>query len=64
MQCEKEGLARSLKFFKEAGLMVDTIVTDRHPMIQKFLREQHQGVTHYFDIWHVSKGLLLESFLS
>lgn len=62
MRCEKEGLARSLTFLEEAGLVVDTIVTDRHPMIQKYLREQHQSITHYYDVWHVSKGLLFEKF--
>ena len=55
--CEKEGLARSLDYLKKAGLTVDVIVTDRHPQITKYLREQHKEITQYYDIWHVSKGL-------
>ena len=57
VNCEKEGLTRALKFFEESGLAVAIIVTDRHPQIQKYLREQHPHITHYYDIWHVSKGL-------
>lgn len=56
MHCEKEGLKRALRYLKEAGLGVKLIVTDRHPQIQKYLREQHKDIKHYYDIWHVSKG--------
>jgi hypothetical protein len=33
------------------------IITDRHPQIQKFLREKMPSVIHYYDVWHVAKGL-------
>lgn len=51
---EKEGLKRSLSLLQEKGVKLDSIVTDRHSQIQKFLREK--GVQHFFDVWHVSKG--------
>ncbi|XP_075891651.1 uncharacterized protein LOC142894271 [Nelusetta ayraudi] len=56
---EKEGLKRSLALLDARGVTVDCIVTDRHPQIQKFLRENN--VTHYYDVWHIAKACLHES---
>ncbi|XP_041939471.1 uncharacterized protein LOC121700526 isoform X1 [Alosa sapidissima] len=52
---EKEGLKRCLDHLESYGLKVDYIVTDRHPQIQKFLRER--SVTQFYDVWHFEKGL-------
>lgn len=53
---EKEGLARSLQFLQSKGLLPDAIVTDRHPQIQKYIRNAVPSVRHYYDVWHVAKG--------
>ena len=53
---EKEGLERVLNFLDEQDLTVETLVTDRHKQINKWLRETHDSIAHYFDIWHVAKG--------
>ena len=55
---EKEGLNRVLKFLKEQGLTVEMLVTDRHKQINKWLRESHPEITHYYDVWHVAKGTI------
>ncbi|XP_029946095.1 uncharacterized protein LOC115387508 isoform X2 [Salarias fasciatus] len=52
---EKEGLKRSLGLLGARGVTLDCIVTDRHPQIQKFLRESN--ITHYCDVWHMAKGI-------
>ncbi|XP_056624390.1 uncharacterized protein LOC130437186 isoform X2 [Triplophysa dalaica] len=52
---EKEGLKRCLDKLESCGLVVDSIVTDRHPQIQKYLRERN--VTQYYDVWHFEKAL-------
>ncbi len=54
---EKEGLVRVLKFLKDNGLGVKVLVTDRHTQINKWLRESHPEIKHYFDVWHVAKGI-------
>lgn len=51
---EKEGLRRSLHLLEANGVMVDTVISDRHLQVQKLLRDQN--INHYFDIWHVAKG--------
>lgn len=51
---EKEGLKRSLEWLEACGVRLDCIVTDRHPQIQKFLKERN--VTQYYDVWHLEKG--------
>nr|XP_055069990.1 uncharacterized protein LOC129450961 [Misgurnus anguillicaudatus] len=52
---EMEGLKRSLSLLEERGVTLDSVVTDRHPQIQKFLKETR--IKHYYDVWHIEKGL-------
>ena len=52
---EKEGLHRVLEFLKK-DLTVGMLVTDRHQLITKWIKEEHPDVKHYFDVWHVAKG--------
>lgn len=53
---EKEGLVRGLDFLEKSGLEVGVLVTDRHPQIQKYLREKKPNITHYYDVWHCAKS--------
>lgn len=53
---EKEGLQRSITFLNNQGLSVSVLVTDRHKQINKWIRETHPTVKHFFDVWHVAKG--------
>lgn len=53
---EKEGLLRVLEFLQQEAMRVHVIVTDRHRQINKWLRETHPEITHYYDVWHVAKG--------
>ena len=55
---EKEGLQRVLNFLKQQGLTVEVLVTDRHRQINKWLRESHPKIIHYYDVWHVAKGMM------
>ena len=54
---EKEGSHRVLQFLQQNNLEVEILVTDRHKQINKWLRETHPSITHYFDVWHVAKGI-------
>lgn len=54
---EKEGLVRRVKKLTDYGLSIDVLVTDRHRQIAKWIRENLSNVTHYFDVWHVAKGM-------
>ncbi|XP_070412113.1 uncharacterized protein [Nothobranchius furzeri] len=53
---ELEGLKRSLGVLNEHNISLDCVVTDRHPQVQKYLR-QVAKITHYYDVWHIQKGL-------
>ena len=33
-------------------------MSDRHAGIAKWLREQHPGITHYFDLWHLARNVV------
>lgn len=55
---ELEGLQRSLHFLLDMNkLAISHLVTDRHSSVKKFMREQHPEITHWFDVWHVAKGM-------
>ncbi|KAG7461343.1 hypothetical protein MATL_G00209110 [Megalops atlanticus] len=58
---EMEGLKRSLALLEERGVTLDSIVTDRHPQIQTFLKETR--IKHYYDVWHTEKVLGLSKKL-
>lgn len=53
---EKEGLSRALQLLKKNKLSIKVLVTDRHKQINKWLREKHPRIKHYYDVWHVVKG--------
>ena len=53
---EKEGLARALAKIRDSDLEADTITTDRHPQIAKYIRTELQEITHLYDIWDVAEG--------
>ncbi|CAM4733278.1 unnamed protein product [Leuciscus chuanchicus] len=54
---EKEGLIRSLDFLEKSAVKVASIVTDRHSQIQKFLRIERNDIEHFYDVWHIAKGV-------
>jgi len=53
---EKEGLLQCMKYLGDNGLQVDTLITDRHKQINKWLHETYPSVKHHYDVWHVAKG--------
>ena len=53
----EKGLRRVLVFLAEKNLKVGTLVTDQHKHINKWLREDHPGIKHYYD---VAKGKLMQ----
>ncbi|XP_055884447.1 uncharacterized protein LOC129926168 [Biomphalaria glabrata] len=55
--CELEGLKRSLCFLEENGLIIKSLTTDRHTSVSKFIRTEKNYIRHFYDIWHVAKGL-------
>ena len=56
---EKEGLARALDFLSTNYLEVVTLITDRHSQISKFVGKHYPAIEHCYDVWHISKGLLI-----
>ncbi|KAH7956195.1 hypothetical protein HPB52_006839 [Rhipicephalus sanguineus] len=54
---EKEGLARCLEKLEHYGVTVRSLTTDRHPAIRTYCRIKKPGMPHYFDVWHINKGV-------
>ncbi|XP_071100693.1 uncharacterized protein [Haliotis cracherodii] len=54
---ELEGLKRGLSFLKKKGCSIEEVITNRHVSVKKYMREDHKDKKHYFDVWHVSKGV-------
>jgi hypothetical protein len=59
---ELEGLKRGMTFL-ERHVKVKDLVTDRHSMVKKYMRENHKEKNHYFDAWHVAKGMIISLLL-
>ena len=55
---EKEGLSRAIEFLSANSLDIQTLVTDRHKQIAKFISDKHPNIEHRYDVWHVCKGML------
>lgn len=53
---EKEGLIRGLASLQEKGIEIETLVTDRHASVAKWLQENHPDIKHKYDVWHIAKG--------
>ena len=61
---ELEGLQRSLELLTvDNNLTVSDLVTDRHSAIKKYMREQQPEINHWFDVWHVAKGMQISLVL-
>ncbi|XP_077561432.1 uncharacterized protein LOC144177721 isoform X2 [Haemaphysalis longicornis] len=54
---EKEGLINSLEALERQGVNIRSLTTDRHPAIRSFCRKERPTIKHYFDTWHISKGI-------
>ena len=57
---EKEGLTRAVDFLHSNGFEIQTLVTDRHSQIAKWVREKMPETAHRYDIWHLAKCELEE----
>ncbi|XP_061179861.1 uncharacterized protein LOC133188445 [Saccostrea echinata] len=55
---ELEGLKRGLRHLTELNrVQVHDLVTDRHVMIKSYMKTEKPNINHYFDVWHVAKGI-------
>ncbi|XP_046843252.1 uncharacterized protein LOC124437312 isoform X2 [Xenia sp. Carnegie-2017] len=54
---ELEGFKRCLAKFDESGMKVKSMTTDRHAQIKSYMSKQRPKIEHYFDVWHVAKGI-------
>lgn len=61
---ELEGLKRGLQRLEDAGHHVQTLVTDRHGMVKEFMRIEHHDKKHYFDVWHMAKGIVFFNYIT
>lgn len=56
---EISGLERCLDATNDHNVTTKVLATDRHPGIQKMLREteQYEDIKHEYDLWHIQKGV-------
>lgn len=55
---ELEDLKRCRNAMEENGLQIASITTDQHISIREYVRDHWPEITHYFDIWHIAKGII------
>ncbi|KAJ8311197.1 hypothetical protein KUTeg_011260 [Tegillarca granosa] len=54
---ELEGLKCCLAFLMENNLKLFHLIIDRHSQVKAYMAKEHPEVTHWFDCWHVAKGI-------
>ena len=54
---ELAGLERCLETISDHNVFTKVLATDRHPGIQKMLRDSHKEIKHEYDLWHIQKGV-------
>ncbi len=55
---ELAGAKLCFQYIKNTGLYITTFISDRHKGIAKWIRETQSDTMHFFDFWHVSKGVI------
>lgn len=55
---ELEGAKLCFNHLHKAELKIPIFVSDRHRGIAKWIRESHPTITHFFDQWHIAKGVV------
>ena len=56
---EHRGLVKALNFLAESSVQIETLITDRHKQIAKYMREHKPSIDHHYDVWHVSKDIII-----
>ncbi|XP_052280835.1 uncharacterized protein LOC127878348 [Dreissena polymorpha] len=54
---ELEGLKRGLRNLATNHMKVTDLTTDRHVKVRWFMREEMENICHWFDVWHMAKGV-------
>ena len=54
---EKEGLDRVIQSLEQQDLSISVLVTDRHRQINRWLRECHPDIKHYYDVCKGKYGI-------
>lgn len=54
---ELDGCKKVLARLENRGVSIDSLTTDRHVQIRKFLRETKDYLDHQFDIWHLARSI-------
>ncbi|CAG0898300.1 unnamed protein product [Cyprideis torosa] len=55
---ENQGIEIGIQYLKEKGIRVTDLVTDRSRTVAKMLREVYPDISHHFDCWRVTKGVV------
>ena len=55
---ELEGAKLCFNYLQKAGLAIKVFVSDRHRGIAKWIKDCNPSVTHFFDQWHIAKGVV------
>lgn len=60
---ELKGAQLGFSHLYGAGLDIKVFVSDRHKGIAKWIRESNPSTTHFFDQWHIAKGVVKKCWL-
>lgn len=59
---ELESLKRQMKYLEEKNVCVSKLVTDRYIQVSAYMANEKPSIEHAYDVWHVSKGIIMYGF--
>lgn len=60
---ELEGLKRCREELENVCVSVASMTTDQHLSIAKYIREDWKEIVHYYDTWHIAKGMSTQAIM-
>jgi len=59
---EFEGFKQCMEYLLGSGILITTLISDRHKSIASHMKKVLKNITHYFDLWHLKKSKLLNYY--
>ena len=53
------GFQQAINHLLGLGLAISTFISDRHTTIACSMKKDYANITHYFDLWHIKKSMLI-----
>ena len=58
------GFQKCKDFLVGFGIVIAAFISDRHTQIASHMKNVLSHITHYFDLWHLKKSMIINNYYS